>query len=147
METDFSCGIIPVVHDGLSRRYLLVQHLAGHWGFPKGHPERGESPIRAALRELSEETGLGRVDLLKKPAFEERYRFRKRSGRVVIKSVVYHLGRVQGGVVRAQPEELADIAWGDARATARRMTFNEGRALLAEVERFITAGGAARVGL
>ncbi len=88
METDFSCGVIPIVFDGSGRRYLLVQHHAGHWSFPKGHPEKGESPLSAARRELEEETGIGRVEVLKRPAFEERYVFRKRSGKVVTKEVV-----------------------------------------------------------
>ena len=47
-------------------RVLLVQEAKGphasRWGFPKGHVDQGESPEEAALRELSEESGLnGRV--------------------------------------------------------------------------------------
>ncbi len=148
METDFSCGVIPVLWDGSTRRYLLVQHHAGHWAFPKGHPDAGETPLDAARRELAEETGIKRVDLIERPAFEERYVFRKRSGKVVTKDVVYYVGRVELAVtVSVQEKEIADFAWGDASATAERMTFAEGRALLAEVERFLDDGGGAAVGL
>jgi len=37
---------------------LLVQPPNGHWGFPKGKRDRGESVRENALRELLEETGL-----------------------------------------------------------------------------------------
>ncbi|MEM1098922.1 MAG: NUDIX domain-containing protein [Planctomycetota bacterium] len=148
MDTDFSCGVIPVVFDGSVRRYLLVQHKAGHWSFPKGHPEGDETPEQTARRELEEETGLAGVDLLTKPMFDERYVFTKRSGKVVEKDVTYFVGRVPPpGTVVVQEKELADFAWGDPAATRARMTFNEGRALLDEVERFLNDGGGRSVGL
>ena len=38
--------------------YLLIRDSYRNWGFPKGHVEEGELPEGAALREVSEETGL-----------------------------------------------------------------------------------------
>jgi 8-oxo-dGTP pyrophosphatase MutT (NUDIX family) len=38
--------------------YLLIRDSYKNWGFPKGHVEEAEQPDRAALREVSEETGL-----------------------------------------------------------------------------------------
>ena len=38
--------------------FLLIRDSYGHWGFPKGHVERGERAEAAALREVMEETGL-----------------------------------------------------------------------------------------
>ncbi|MGB0766547.1 MAG: bis(5'-nucleosyl)-tetraphosphatase [Phycisphaeraceae bacterium] len=131
MATDFSCGVIPVrVVDGV-REFLLVKHKAGHWSFPKGHPDDGESHVQTALRELKEETGIARVDLDEDRSFEETYDFTKRSGKRVRKRVVYFLGRVSAGQsIRLQASEVADYAWGDAAETRERMSFDEGRALL-----------------
>jgi 8-oxo-dGTP pyrophosphatase MutT (NUDIX family) len=42
---------------------LLIRDSYGHWGFPKGHVERGEAPADAAMREVAEETGVSDLDL------------------------------------------------------------------------------------
>ncbi|HNQ98774.1 MAG TPA: NUDIX domain-containing protein, partial [Trueperaceae bacterium] len=39
-------------------RVLLLQHASGHWVFPKGHVEQGETQLQAALREVAEEAGV-----------------------------------------------------------------------------------------
>ena len=38
--------------------FLIIRDSYDNWGFPKGHVEDGEQPEAAALREVSEETGL-----------------------------------------------------------------------------------------
>ena len=131
---DFSCGVIPYrVIDG-RREFLLVQHKAGHWAFPKGHPDKGETHLETALRELEEETGIGRVVIDESRTFEEAYSFTKRSGKHVIKRVLYYVGEVgMGHSVRVQASELSDYAWGDADETRERMSFDEGRRLLGAV--------------
>jgi 8-oxo-dGTP pyrophosphatase MutT (NUDIX family) len=144
--TDHSCGVIPYrVLDG-TREFLLVQHTAGHWAFPKGHPKGDETPIDTARRELAEETGLTAVRLLEAPAFEEAYVFTKRSGKRVEKTVTYYLGRIDaaaGQTVRVQEQEVADHAWGTVEQTAGRLTFPEGRALLEQVRLYFAASASA----
>ena len=58
-------GVLAVVWK--DDRVLLVKRAnppqAGHWGFPGGHLERGETVAAGAIRELGEETGLhGRAE-------------------------------------------------------------------------------------
>jgi 8-oxo-dGTP pyrophosphatase MutT (NUDIX family) len=43
--------------------FLLIRDSYKNWGFPKGHLESGEQPEGAALREVSEETGLSDLSL------------------------------------------------------------------------------------
>lgn len=50
-------GVVYRLVDG-SPLYLLIRDSYRNWGFPKGHVEKGELPDGAALREVSEETGL-----------------------------------------------------------------------------------------
>ena len=131
---DFSCGVIPWrVVDG-QREFLLIQHNAGHWAFPKGHPEKDETYLETAQRELKEETGLTPAELDADHPFEENYQFTKRSGKEVNKRVVYYVGTVDAGqAIQTQASEVSDFAWGNAEQTRERMTFNEGRKLFDEV--------------
>jgi 8-oxo-dGTP pyrophosphatase MutT (NUDIX family) len=50
-------GVVFRIADGRPL-YLLIRDSYRNWGFPKGHLESGERPEDAALREVSEETGL-----------------------------------------------------------------------------------------
>jgi 8-oxo-dGTP pyrophosphatase MutT (NUDIX family) len=84
---EYAAGGI-VERDG---RILLVQvtNLEGKvvWSFPKGHLEKKETPLKAALREVEEETGwkcrsTGPLALI-------RYRF-NRNGRPVAKKVRWY---------------------------------------------------------
>jgi ADP-ribose pyrophosphatase YjhB (NUDIX family) len=43
--------------------FLLIRDSYRNWGFPKGHVEEGELPEKAALREVTEETGLRDISL------------------------------------------------------------------------------------
>lgn len=137
---DASCGVVPVhVEDG-TRRYLLIQHHAGHWGFPKGHPNKGETPVEAARRELAEETGIAEAELLEAPVFEERYYFRVKDV-LVRKTVTYFIGLVADPAVTPQEEEIADYAWGTFDETMARLSFKEGKRILKEAEAALQARG------
>jgi ADP-ribose pyrophosphatase YjhB (NUDIX family) len=43
---------------------LLVSQYGTSWSLPKGHLEEGETPLAAALREIREETGVTRLELV-----------------------------------------------------------------------------------
>ena len=57
MEHKLSCGAVVVrqTDDGWKPILLRAFH---HWDFPKGIREPGEDPMQAALREVTEETGI-----------------------------------------------------------------------------------------
>lgn len=138
MTQDFSYGIIPIHETPSGRQYLIVQHLGGHWSFPKGHPKTGESELAAARRELAEETAIVDCRVLEQPRFEEHYEYvKRRTGKRIMKTVVYFIGYTDHLEVQVPADELRDHAWGDADATAARLTYEEGRRLLREVETWL----------
>ncbi|MCC6245439.1 MAG: NUDIX hydrolase [Gemmatimonadaceae bacterium] len=55
-------GVVYRVHNG-QPLFLLIRDSYRNWGFPKGHLEVDELPAAAALREVTEETGLHAIAL------------------------------------------------------------------------------------
>jgi 8-oxo-dGTP pyrophosphatase MutT (NUDIX family) len=53
-------GGIIVNPDG---KVAVVNQFGNSWSLPKGHIEKGESPLDAAIREIEEETGIPRTSL------------------------------------------------------------------------------------
>ena len=58
MIKEKSCGAVVYTAVDGEIKYLLVQMMSGHYAFPKGHVESGESESETALREIKEETDL-----------------------------------------------------------------------------------------
>jgi len=102
MKKESSAGAVIFFQKGKKREYLLLNYLGGHWGFPKGHIEFGENPIKTAIREIKEETGL---DVKIIPGFERKitYSFRHK-GEFVIKDVVFYLAKAKSQRVRLSKE-------------------------------------------
>lgn len=126
-----SCGII-LRND--NKEYLIIRHLAGHWDFPKGHVEAGETEEETALREVLEETGLT-ADIW--PGFRETVNYLIR-GRIP-KEVVYFLGAPGSGRVELQAEEVSDYVFLPYEAARQRLTFDSNRRLLDKAQAFVEA--------
>ena len=109
--------------------FLLVKHGKGHWGFPKGHAEKGETERETALRELREETGVTDCKLPAGKTFLEKYTFRH-DGKLIFKSVKYFLGKVHDTAVRIDPKEISDYRWASFDKAATLITFKESLNLL-----------------
>lgn len=82
-----SCGAV-IYSD---HEFLLLHYEAGHWDFPKGNRERGETKLETAVREIEEETGLTELEFTD---FEESINyFYKREGKTIYKTVTYFLAK------------------------------------------------------
>ena len=59
LRKEKSCGaLVYRIKNGELELLLLKHRFGGHWSFPKGHVEEGETEVETALREVHEETGL-----------------------------------------------------------------------------------------
>ncbi len=125
MNYEKSCGVL-VVKD--YKYILMIKHKkGGHWAFPKGHVEEGETEIQTALREVFEETGL-QVEII--GDFKETVTYSPKKG--VTKDVVYFLGKYKGGEFNMQLEEIKDITWMPIWLAKRKATFANDKTLIAK---------------
>lgn len=62
MVEALSCGFVLARSTDAGCRTLMLRAYH-HWDFPKGLREHGEEPLQAARREVSEETGIEKLDL------------------------------------------------------------------------------------
>jgi bis(5'-nucleosidyl)-tetraphosphatase len=102
MRKESSAGAVIFFQKGKKREYLLLNYLGGHWGFPKGHIELNENPIKTAIREIKEETGL---DVKIISGFERKitYSFRHKV-EFIIKDVIFYLAKAKSQKVRLSKE-------------------------------------------
>lgn len=131
MIEEFSAGIVPI--DLKQKKVFLVQHLHGeHWGFPKGHIEEGEDPLRAAKRELYEECALRVTERLCEKEYQESYQFDDGHD-IVNKRVVYFVYRVHKTDFELDEQEIKDGGWFSIPDALGRLTFEEARTMLVKI--------------
>ena len=131
MKHEKSCGAICYTREEGAPRVLVICHrYGGHWAFPKGHVEAGESEEETAMREVREETG---AQVRVRPGYREVTTYSPAKG--VTKDVVFFVAEITGGTLRAQPEEVRAVCLLPLEEAQRRLTqgrYREARALLEE---------------
>ena len=107
-------GIIPIQ----GKKVLIVHHVnGGHWGFPKGRGEAGETPLESATRELFEETGLRIVKILSpEPLIEER-----------TNKLIYFFPALVEGTLSFQAEEILEGQWVSLEELVEKLTYPEAK--------------------
>jgi 8-oxo-dGTP pyrophosphatase MutT (NUDIX family) len=89
VKDETSAGGVVFRIDGGRPLYLLIRDSYQNWGFPKGHLEEGEIAEAAAVREVSEETGL--ADLSVRGAIETIDWFFRFRGQLIHKVCHFYL--------------------------------------------------------
>ena len=132
MDKEKSCGAVLFREPDGQRVYLTLHSTQGHWTLCKGHVEDGETELETAVREIREETGLevrftgGFREVITYSPFEN-----------CTKDVVFFLGKVSGGRLACQPEEVADARFLPFEAALESLTHASDKAILQEARRFL----------
>ena len=105
MPVERSAGIIIFRNTPQGRKYLVIRVAQKHipkpdfWDFSKGILDKGEKGLEAARRELKEETGIKKIELM--PNFKATVRyFTRRNGKPVPKFVAMFLGETKTNRVK-----------------------------------------------
>lgn len=107
---------------------MLLHYEAGHWDFPKGKIEKGETKKEAALRELKEEAGItAEID----NDFEESfvYFFRDKEGILIKKEVYFFTGQASSVKITLSFEHI-DHAWLTFEDAIKKLTYDNAKELL-----------------
>jgi 8-oxo-dGTP diphosphatase len=132
-DIEVVAGLVIEAGRVLVARRMEHQSFAGHWEFPGGKIEKGESPEAALAREFREEMGIG-------ARVRKRYdvvTYRNREGRTV---------RVTFFLAARDPEEprlldVAEVRWADAEELRRLVFIPANRPVVARVAKELESGG------
>ena len=125
-------GVVTRIEQG-QRLYLLIRDAHGNWGFPKGHLEDGERPESAALREVSEETGVRALTIRgSMQPIEWMFTWR---GALVRKKCHFFLMETSASRTEPQASEgIIECRWSDLNAALGLLRYENARQVLREAD-------------
>ncbi len=134
MKTEKSCGAVVFRKDDKRIKILLIRHLnGGHWAFPKGHVENGETEEETAYREILEETGLS---VFLDTDYRQVVTYSPRKD--VVKDVVYFVAVADSKNAVAQEGEISRVRWVDINDAVAHVSYeNDKKVLLGAIEHFL----------
>ncbi len=133
MTHEKSCGAIVYRRHHGNIEILLIKHInSGHWSFPKGHVEQGETEVETAKREIMEETG---VDVIIDPTFRETVQYFPRKD--TQKIVVYFIAKAKNYDFTPQEDEIAEIKWVDIGHATAVLTYENDKSIVNKAKKAI----------
>lgn len=133
MTYEKSCGAIVYRKHHGNLEILLIKHInSGHWSFPKGHVEEGESEMETAVREIKEETG---IDVIIDPTFRETVSYYPKKD--TQKIVVYFIAKAKNYELNPQEAEIADIKWVDVGCANSILTYDNDKTIVNKAKKAI----------
>ena len=135
MKYEKSCGAIIFSEGQEDYEFLLIKHRkGGHWGFPKGHVDEGETEQQTALREIYEETGLS-VELLE--GFREEDCYSPKYG--VSKTAIYFLAKAASQDVTYIFPEIETHEWLNINEALEQLIFESSKQQLRRAYEYLMA--------
>lgn len=132
-----SCGAVVYRFINDEVRYLLIKNRrSAHWGFPKGHVERGESNEQTAMREVLEETGI-HIKILPGFASKSEYSIQGK----IEKSVTIYLAKTSDTQTIIQREEIENYMWLDYNKAMDNLRFVNDRNILENARAYLINAG------
>ena len=135
MKYEKSCGALVFRQRGDKVELLLLKHrFGGHWSFPKGHVEAGETDMDTAVREVLEETGL-HIRLLDGFCEKSTYTIQGR----IDKTVLIFLATTTDTRTVIQESEIEDYLWLDYDRCLSTLNYENDKAILKKAQAYLAA--------
>ena len=136
MISEKSAGAVVFRVENNQRVYLLLHYTGGHWDFPKGNIERGETEEQTTKREIQEETGITHIAFVS--GFKEKIKyFYRREGQQIVKEVIYFLAETKTSDVKVSFEHVG-FEWCSFSAALEKITFKNSKEVLKKAEEFLS---------
>ena len=126
MNKETSCGAVCFYEN----KVLMIHSVYGHWGFPKGHVEKGETEKETAIRETKEETGLD-IKIISDKRYTQSYIVKEN----VHKDVVFFIAKLENNNEKRQVEEIEEILWIDINEVENILTYDSLKELWKEAKK------------
>jgi len=130
-------GVLFRLGKGGNPIYLVLMSRRHTWEFPKGHLEEGEDSKTAAIREVMEETGINKLEVLNGFEYNVRYQFIKEMTRVK-KDVTYYIMKSDATSVKLSDEHIGYM-WLDYNSALKTLTHNNTKIVLREANSWVWA--------
>jgi len=128
---EVSAGGVVIRRGEGGLQVLLIKDSYKNWGFPKGHLEPGEAAVRAAVREIAEETGL--KDLVVHGPIRDIDWFFRFRGRLIHKTCTFFLVESPSGEAVPQKDEgISEVRWQPFEEALRTVSYANAREVLRE---------------
>ena len=135
MQHEKSCGaIVYRKFHGNIELLLIKNRNGGHWSFPKGHVEEGETEEQTAVREIMEETG---IEVMLDTSFRRVITYSPK--KETTKDVIYFLAKAVTYDYTPQEEEIAQIKWVEINHAASILSYDNDRQLVVQAKDRIKA--------
>ncbi len=136
MPIEKSAGAIVFRRKNNKIKYLLIQYGWGHWEFPRGLIERGESLEETARREIKEEVGIKDIEFI--PGFKEWFKFFfKLKGKNIMKIATFLLAETKTKEVKLSHEHK-DYVWLEYEKALEKLTFKNSKEVLKKANDFLS---------
>ena len=134
---EHSCGAVVFRKINDEYRFLLIKNRRStHWGFPKGHMEKGETREETAIREVLEETGV-HINILEGFCSESEYRI----GARIEKRVEVFLASTEDTQTVIQKEEIEDYIWLRYPEALETLKFDNDKEIIESVKQYMEEHG------
>lgn len=138
MYDEISVGSVLFILDtNFNVNYLILNYSYGHWDFPKGNIENGESELDTIKREIMEETGITDINFIDDFRQQISYRYKKKF-KLVNKSVIYYIVETKSNKVVLSFEHV-NFAWLNFNDALNRLSFDNSKKILKNANEFLSS--------